>query len=485
MAKGKRRNKRKGTEDSSPRSSSQATSDGQTAGAIAAQLLARPMGVSNVGRMFDSTERHNGPHMALRIHESAFKYGFSSSAGMASQDPQAAINDLLTYNDPLYAVTPCAKAFIQEYWPILDSLLQSGTGTRYPVSSDEIVRYFAFASEAIELLMVPLTLNYLSTIMKWEMVAPYTSSIPPCVWGLVDMFDAGDVGIVDRWKPLYERLAVKVFPPSFKAALMENCNPYVGNVYGHVLQMNVPQRALNVPLGVDTLEDYYDVVVSRLTYLEKNLRQTHNVLASFLPFFVGGLVSAFRGFDPMTEELNFNGTTKWIDNFGDTGDPTNEYVITCGDASENGDSVIFYHKGAAPQLKTIVMTDIYRIISDIDDEYMNLSCWRGGPILLPDDELALIYFDGGVVTTEAAQRVQYYVPNRFQKRTGDQSLLEGVGKAGYLPALLAREEIERANRAYANWLFGTRGLKAVLSISGGSSVRVIRREVAEAWQANR
>jgi hypothetical protein len=448
---------------------------------IGRALLGQSMGITNLGRTFVSAQRFNTPQILYRIYQSAFPHGFSDSAGPSSQDPQAALAYPADPSDELFPITPMAEAFFNEYWPILNSLLQSGTGTRYTTTVHEVVRYYSHVIRTLELIAFPLNLNYLTTQFDWTSVAPHTTSVPPSVWGTTQLFNANDVGVADIWKPLYSRLATKVLPPDIVASCLEKSMPYIGNPWSHCLRLNCHSITAAALTGWD-ISAYVQDITNRLDYLEDVMSTTHNVLASFLPFRVGNIMSMFKGYDPMYEEIDYNSGLTTFDNFGDTGDPVNHQVLTCGTESENGDSIIFFHRGDAPTVKSVVSTPCFDLIYHLtDDTFINLSVYLGGTCYAIDDDLALIAYDGSDSVSTAAQRYRRYFPNRYQKNAGSTDLSEGVGATGFLPAIIAREEYIRATKAYSKFLFGVDPLKQVLAITGGSSVRTIQQGVAETW----
>jgi hypothetical protein len=443
-------------------------------------VLGQQLGVTNLARVFRADQNHNGPHIAIKLHDNAFPRGFSSGT-LSDQDSTAAVNTALSASADLNPITVTAQAFCEEHWPILNALLQSGTGTRYAVDRQAVIRYYSMTVTVAQMIQLPLTLNYLTTAFDWSEIAPYSPNVPPAIWELTELFDANDVGINDVWKPLFNRLATKVIPPEFCASIIENGLPYLGDQYGHVLRVNAPSAADNV-LTLWDVSAYIATIIDFLEYLENDLATTHNTLASFLPYRVGPLMTMFKGYDPMYEEIDYNSSLETFDYFGDTGDPDNTKTITCGTGSDNGDSIIFYHKGAHPMLKSVVSTAIYDEIYNVtDNTWTCLSTHKGGRVYFIDDALNLIEYNGTPTSSAEAMRYLKYYPNRFQVINGTSRLAEGFGKAGFMPAIIAREEIIRANRAYTNFLFGNAKLKNVLSITGGSSVRTIQKLVAEAW----
>jgi hypothetical protein len=411
----------------------------------------------------------------------------ATSSDPANADASAAYDTGADYNDALYPVTPVAYSFEEEYWPTLDALLQSGIGSRQSTTMQEVVRYFAMTSVVLDNLRFVLNLNYLSTLFGWSVVAPYRTSIPPVIWELTNAFDANDVGITDRWRPLYTRLANKVMPPQFGAALMEAGMPYLGDPYGHVLRVNWTALAASVLAGSTTIDQFETTLDTYLDYLENDLKTCHNVLTTFLPFRLGPILTMFKGYDPMFEEVDYNCCVNEYPNFGTASEPTNEHVMTIGEDSENGDSIIYFHKGNAPILKSVVGTPIYDVYTPAADQvYYNASFWLSGPVEMVDDQLSSVIYDGGAgPSTDVAQRYTRYFPNRWIKNENSQALLEGIGKAGLLPSLIAREEVLRANRSYLLYMFGLEPIKQVLTITGGSGVRTIQKAVGEMWAKNR
>lgn len=466
------------------RETEQAPTQGRQGSNFMTAVMGQALGITNLSRSFKASQNHNGPQIAVRIHNSAFPFGWSDTGNIADQNSDDGLDITTPVTNELYPMTPPTQAFVEEHWPILSSLLASGTGTRYPTTRHEVGRYYNSVIQLMQEIAFPLQLNYLTTTFDWSEIAPFSQNVPPAVWGLTELFDANDVGVNDVWKPLFDRLSTKVLPPRLAASVLETIFPYVANQYGHVIRLNAPSSVLAVITSWD-IGTYITDIVARLDYLEDELINCHNTLASFLPYRVGSPMAMFKGYDPTFEEIDYNSGMAAVEVFGDTGDPNGHEVIEVGTAAYNGDSIIFYHKGAAPIVKTIVHTPIWDYISEtFDDEYVLLSSYFSNYVTFIDDDLNLIQYTGADSSTAEAQRYRGYYPNRFQHNSGSNNLEEGVGKAGFLPAIIAREEIIRANKVYTNFLFGNDQMRAVLAMTGGSSVRTISKFVAEAW-ANR
>jgi hypothetical protein len=448
-------------------------------------LLSQPMGVTNLGRNFKVGQSFNGPQIAFRIRANVFSGSWSEGV-RSDGDTTAAksIKDATTMLTPLNPITPMAEAFADNHWPLLLALVESGTGSRYSTTQAEVVRYYSCVSELMAQIAFPLQLNYLLTGFDWREVAPYVPQIPPALWGMAELFNATDVGIADIWKPLYERLANKVLPPNMAAANLEATFPYLGDPSGHLLRIPMPIAAYNAMNGWD-LAPYLAGIIAMLDYLEGPLVNCHNTLASFLPWRVGHPMAMFKGYDPVYEEVDYNSSCGHYGIFGDSIDPDETAALICGTSAANGSSLTYYHRGAIPLIKSVVNTPIWDVIYDAtDDEYRMITAAQSSVIVMPDDDLNLIVYDGADASSDAAQQYRKYYPTRYQRNSGSVAIMHGVGSVGYLASVIAMEEVERCTKFYTDWLMGNEALKSVLSITGGSSVRTIQKLVAETW-ANR
>jgi hypothetical protein len=439
------------------------------------------MGVTNLGRAFKADQWHNGPQIALKVKKALFPESWSEGS-RSDQDVSAAADTSTT--DPtttLYPITPMAEAFNDNHWPLLLSLLQSGTGTRYNTSLSEVVRYYSMVQVALENIMVPLQINYLTSVFDWSEVAPFSNTVPPAVWGLAELFDATDVGVADTWKPLYERLSSKVLPPNVSASIMEAGFPYLADPNGHVLRLPITGAA-EYAINEWDISTFITNIEDKLNYLESVLINCHNTLASFLPWRVGSPIAMFKGYDPVYEEVDYNSGLTQYDTFGDTGDPVESRVILCGTGTTVGDSILYYHRGGTPIAKAVLNTTIMELISGTDDEFMVISGARQSGVSFLDDDLNLITYDGDPPISTTAARYRLYYPNRFMTDSGEHN--GGRGTRGFLPSLLSKEEVIRTTKHYTDWLFGNDAMKNVIGLTGGSSVRVIHAAIAEQW-ANR
>jgi hypothetical protein len=344
----------------------------------------------------------------------------------------------------------------------------------------EVVRYYSLTALTLQEILFPLQINYLTTAFPWPELPPYTDQIPPALWGLAELFDCNDIGVADVWKPLYDRLATKVLPPRFAASIMEQAFPYLGHPSSHCMRLQIPSTAA-VVLEAWDLGSYITNILTRLDYLEDELIQCHNTLASFLPWRVGPSMAMFRGYDPVYEEIDFNTGLVSHDNFGDTGDPDEADAIVTGTAVSNGDLILYHHRGEAPLVKSVINTPIFDVTSDVDDTYINLSYGRGGSVYFVDDDLNLALYSGVAITSDNVRRYRHHYPNRFQFAGAAEELDFGVGRIGFSIATLAREEVVRIAKRYTSYLFGDDTLRSVLAFTGGASIRTIRNEVAAAF----
>lgn len=465
------RRKRKSDSDAGP-----TTTRG---GSLAQVQLNASMGVPNLGRTFKVDQDYNTPQICVHTFDSMYKHSWSSGV-RADQDYDAAIDTALTYNATLNPITPIATAFVERHWPLLQSLLQSGTGSRYPTTMAEVVRYFSLTMDVLEDILFPLQLNFMTSGLDWNQIPPFDSTVPPAIWSLAELFDANDIGVADVWKPIYDRVKTKVLPPRLAAQIFESSFPYVNHISGHCVNVNASRKASAI-ISSWSLGNYIVDILDKLDYLENDLIMCHNTLSSFLPWVVGNPMAMFKGYDPIYEEVDYNGTLYECAPFGDTGDPSEPNALVCGSATSNGDVITYFHKGMAPQVKSVLLTPIWEVISGTDDEFVCITHSSGGPRHLIDDDLNLISYTSAAISSATAQRYRKYVPNRFQWVTGGTHLDFGASKAGFGAAIIAKEEIVRLSQRYASYLFGDDQMAKVLQYTGGASVRTIREMVMNLW----
>lgn len=393
------------------------------------EFLLQPVGITNLGRNFFFDQIHNTPQIAFRKRYNVFPYAWSNSTGVSSQDQGAARDQTTNVTAKLYAVTPVSEAFIEEYWPILNALLQSGLGTRYTTTCPEVIRYYATVIDTLEALTFVFAINYMVTTFDWRDVSPHSDTIPPVLWDLATLFDATDVGIQETWMPLMSRLATKVLPPNFVASIMNNSMPYLSNPYGHVVNINAPTEAINAITSWDKV-DLYTQIWDNLSYLDANLSTTHNVLASFLPYRVGPVIMAFNGYNSLYEEVCYNSSVTNNTVFGDTNDPDNTTTLIVGTGAANGNSLTLYHRGLALSAQSVAENSIWDLIYNVtDDTYRILTMYKQSTLTLIDDALDIIEYDGSACSSDEKKRYLLYCRNRFQDEDGT-PLAQGRGACG-------------------------------------------------------
>jgi hypothetical protein len=446
------------------------------------EFLQQKVGIANLGRNFFFDQIHNTPQLQFNLRYNAFPWGWSDTEGPSSQDQSACVNMETPVTNTLYPITPAAQAFNEEHWPLLYSLLMSGLGTRYTTTMPEVVRYYSSVMTLIENISFVYALNYLTTTFDWRDVAPHSSVVPPAIWDLATMFDATDIGIQETWAPLMARISTKVLPPNYVASLLDNAMPFISNPYGHVVNCNYSGTARSCLLAWDKA-GLYTSIWERLKYIESSLATTHNVLASFLPYRVGPMFMAFRGYNSLYEETAYNTAVSTPAFFGDTGDPDNTNCLVVGSEAANGNSLTLFHRGSGLTAQSVAEQSIWDLIYDtIDDTFILLTMYLSGAKLMIDDDLNTVEFDGSAISSDEKRRYIRYCHNRFQDEDGT-PLAEGKGAVGFSAAIVPREEIIRIVKRHTNVLFGSADLKKVLELTGGSSVRAIRREISELWSS--
>jgi hypothetical protein len=475
-----RRGKRNGNKVRKTNSSSAIPTPGLTDLQMAAYALKqKPVGTTNLGRLWRYTDTKQGPQICIRRQDYSFNFGWSAAGSVSDQDIGSATDTGATVTDALTPITPVAEAFAYEFWPLMNAILQSGTGTRYTTTLYEVVRYFAITMECVQLVTFPLVVNYLINHFDWRAIAPYENCEPPAIWALADLLYANDTGIADVWRPLYERVATKVLPPEMVGFMWNQCSPYCNNLNGHILNLTCHYQGTSL-LVTETLSTYIAAIVTYLDYLENDLKQCHNVLASFFPWRVGRPIIMYRGFNHVDAEIDFNSSTKAYDAFGDTTDPDEEKAIVFGTAATNEQSISFAHQGGSPTIEAVVNTAVWELTSDVDDTFIIQSFSTKNKQYFIDDALNLLGYDGTPSTNEAA-RFLPMEPSRYQLENGTTAVIEGKGQPGMLWAIIASDELKRVVREYTKYMFGYNTLQNVLQVSGGSAVRTMTKLVADVW----
>lgn len=451
-----------------------------------------PLGVPNLIRSFQTNDNTSAPQIILHQVRHSLPLGWSDSAAYSTNDPSAAITRKADPADALYAMTSTSQAFRDEYLPVLEGIIERGLGARYDISSPFFTRYFSIVIDVLEKLQMVLNVNYIWTSLDWSTIAPFSANPPQAAEMLKIAFDAGDVGMADRWQPYFDRLADHVLPPSIRDFIIDLTLPRFSTPYGHQLCIGGQDwdttiaagnpNALETEIG-DQL-DYLDA-----TYISGSgggLKVVTNPLKSFIPWRVGYLWSALKNYDQQLETARYNSGLRPHFNWGTVGVtyPGINDAIIMGDPSGYIYQSNFFSTLARPNVGEVVRTTIFEIVDDTTDYWWNMSNVLWGPTTLFDDDGDSVAYDSSLNRTATEVLFSSYLRNRFMvdDSAGTGSAVDyGRGRAGMTLGTLACDQVSRVNRDYLLRMLDLKTLRTVSDLTAGSSLREIRKAMASAF----
>jgi len=481
MARRRRRTKKPESTDMSPSSMAQRSSAiaEATAGRVIPDHELTVLGFSNINRYFDLDDPNNGPAVVYRRIDpyACFLNGFNSVDDISDPHQGAAYDAGLTYNDPLYAMTPYAQYIESDVWPILTNLFSIGTGTRYAVGFSEFVRYNAFLLRAYAWLLIPLTINNLTYHFDWSKVAPFTDAVPAHLYTIAENLNASDTGIVGTWLPLMRRLDSKVAFPRILAEVKRNLIP--------MLSIDLNGR-LQVPmvfsLATTTAETVYNSVTQKLDYLDVDLADAGAVFSSFLPFpFKDQLPWALPSgpvIDVDRDSGWFNSAVKDYLIYGDTGDPDVGHAMICDEGGDN--TTLHFTRHCQTTWAELKMASVWAVTDElVDDLFWLLTMHHYGNVEIIDDSFDYFTYDGTEIDHgEAGFRYLDFVNSRFASYDVDY----GVQKPGLQGSEVFIAPINRMMRVQCSYDFCLEILKNVTASMAGASLRELRYTIASMVQ---
>jgi len=285
----------------------------------------------------------------------SFIYGWGSAADVPAQEWNVVLdNSIEDGTTVLYPCTPVAHMWLDNIWPVMSNLLQSGTGTRYSISVNEFIRYQARLMACYADLCFVLNVNYLAYHFDWTQVYPFTPQVPPWLYDIAANLDATNIGLADRWVPLMERMETKIMMPNVVQEIKRVMTPFIAtDMHARVV---IPVTRTGTQDGAETW-NFYDgsattdadnmslKIANWLDYIDVNLIQASAVIRTFLPF---NLVDSDPWsrlpitHDPLKYEGFFNsGMRQNIAPYGDTNDPEQEKEFYFeGDKASGGTTAI-------------------------------------------------------------------------------------------------------------------------------------------------
>jgi hypothetical protein len=441
------------------------------------------LSVGNINRHFTISDPTNGPSTIFRtISPFAAIYGGFSSGDISDQDTLAAVDTSI--DDPtsvLYPITPAAQTMEMDVFPIVQQLLESGTGQRYNISFSEFVRYVAMTNTAFMMMRSILTINTLAYHFDWKTVFPHTDVVPPHIYALAKQYDATDVGLASRWVPLFRRLETKMMMPRQVEDIKRQLTPMLTT--GPTGRLLIP-IALTGWVQSDAGAVQADVE-AYLNYIEVNLAKTGNVLTSFLPFTIGTAnpwdVSAFGGIDILREAGWWNSGARSVDTFGDTSDPsktTETVVVTDRQTEDTIDPAIWHSMLPQPTWGEVKNATIWNLHENVlDNTYALLTMHQLKDIIILEEESGFVYWDGSPYTDSSSQnQYEHFSNSRYCAST---PVVYGRMRSSSIGAELTYGPLKRLIRTEVRFIFSVELLVQIAQNMSGASLRELRNTIRD------
>jgi hypothetical protein len=426
---------------------------------------------ANMVRRFDIDEPSNGPSIIYREVNPYAAYNFGYSEGVISdQDTSAAVDT--TVADPKTALNPItdmAVSFEQDVFPILLNVFASGTGKRYEVTINEVVRVIAMGNLAYQRILQALTFNKLTYHTDWTKVAPFSGVVPSHLYKVCENLDITDVGLAQTWLPRMRRMENLTMFPRMLAETKRMMTPMMSiDLHGRVqVPTMVDPSTIDADTQIEAIDDLLD-------YIDSTLADAANLMATFLPFPMLNLdpwnIPDLPTLDVDRDSGWYNSGVKNIPMFGDTSDPTKQETMLFDEADSL--RALFFTRHCQPIWSEIKLSTIYWLEDHLsDDTFKIVTPHKYKRVFMIDDAFDSLAYDGTALTTsDDGFRYISYVNSRFAGVNIDY----GIQKPGTFGAWLDYSAVQRMMRLETSWAFSVDALKLVTANMAGSSLREIR-----------
>ena len=120
----------------------------------------------------------------------------------------------------------------------------------------------------------------------WTQATPGTPNVPPSLYTLNRNLEASDPDMSTYWLPLIERLSMLVVPPALVAQIQRVLTPFKTIGLGPKVIYPVPYYDSIAPWdwGNSDAHTMWNVCKQHLDYIDNALKDTSNLIRSFLPF---------------------------------------------------------------------------------------------------------------------------------------------------------------------------------------------------------
>lgn len=259
------------------------------------------MGVSNVTRRFKldpdsifyTPSAYNTPSYFLNFIKplEAFVNGwdYDQSGDIDSHKGDALDRTIDNVEEELFPRTEYTKHWLENVWPLMDNIFQSGVGARTRVSMSQVVKYYANILYIYTLSYQALSFKYMAYNYDWSQITPFTSSVPPSLYQLVRDYQCTDVEIADLWLPLLQRIEMLAVPPDLISEVKQMMVPF--HLSNSAMKPIIPVAWWGYDPWDWTDGDQTNSKLNPITeikevldFIDVGLEDTSNLMRSFLPF---------------------------------------------------------------------------------------------------------------------------------------------------------------------------------------------------------
>lgn len=427
----------------------------------------------------------------------AFARGWSSKEDtMEQSDTGEPLDTTLASGafDTLYPVTLYARVWSDQVWPMIQTILRSGIGSRVEaaISETAVVRYLALGIEVYSQLLAVLHTNRLAYHFDWTKMSPFTPDIPAAAFARANSLKASDVEVGDIWLPLIRRAESIIMFPEVALEIKRTMQPYLSLDMHPIL--TVPAVTIiddtQDTSGTDDADAVATKIKGYLDFMDKTLANTQALLRTFIPFDLASIgpwnLSEYQT-DPMTEAGHWNSGIQGISPF--------ESDTTSADVEETTieDDQTFLSPGSTTFTSGF---EAGGLSFSFDSRYpqpiwgeVKRSCMYRYRVrktgtsthfertLLSPHLVQKMYFveDDGTLDTinqddTAITRFFRYVNSKFY----GSAVNYGVSKPGYLTSLIHLDAVERLMYQEVINNYDVPRLRNILGATTGASNRVVR-----------
>jgi hypothetical protein len=459
------------------------TANNISAGAALPDQDATTLAVANINRFFDADDPSNGPSCIFRMVQpfSAISRGFTATSITDQDDGAATDVSVLDPTTALLPVTVAAQYLEDDVWPILQRLMESGTGSRATASFSEFVRYTSMVHVVYDHLRYILTINYLAFEYDWTKVFPYSGVVPQVIYDLAEDLDATDVGVASRWLPYIRRLEQLVMWPRIVDQIKRQMTPMMTSGPGG--RMMIPTPRNNFLQGTDA-DDIEGRIAELLDYIKVNMHAFSALLTSFIPFNVGAMdpwsMANVGAVDINRESGWWNSGVSTTSTFGDAGDPTikESTMVTTSSTSDVTTLNALYHTNyPQPTWGEIKNASIFVLHDEaVDDTYALLTKHQIRKITIVDDNGTKLTYDGtDYPDTDGSNlfRYDHFTASRYVS-SNNGGITHGKLRSETIGAEIPFTPIKRLMRTEIRYDYNIELMTEIAQQMAGASLRELR-----------